>query len=408
MPVFIIIFIIVIAIVLSNGSAKKKREKWQTAARHLGLRFHPGSGSTIGTISGHFHGHTIAVSTFSRGSGNSRTTYTKYLLTYSKRLPVDLTMTRQGLRHSIGKVFGLQDIEIGQPAFDDLILLRGSRPARIIRLLNPDLQQTIRSLALTYSEFVATNASLEINQRGIDTDPESIIQTVRQLTVFGDAIAEHSAPKSPEAPAEEEKEQSPISKPEWVVVPPEEPDTETAPEPIIDEPEPEPQPEPELEESEDAPGTPAEEPTPEPEPPAEETEPEPPAEEPEPEPPAHPDVIDLKQLTPDLFGGSTTQSLAASKQFDQQYKGRHVEGSGILQRVSTFSYDPVFKNDQSVKATFTICEVDGPYSKINVSAAVKYPAEEYAALQTQTGKTLPISGALIAIDTVMNQYFIEP
>lgn len=382
MPFLIFIAIAAIAIILSSNATKTAREKWHETARQLGLVFHPDGGSRVGTMSGRVRGHTTAISTFSRGSGNSRKTYTKYLLTYKTRIPVDFKMVKQGLRHSVGKVFGLQDIEIGNPAFDDLILLQANRPADAIRFLTPGMQKTVRSMAVSYPDFVITNSSIEINRRGTDSDPVLITKTVHRIAAFCDLMSEHAAPKSYSEPIKPPG----VPEPDWVVVPAEEPD----PEPTADEPQ---QPAP---------------PAPPPEPAAETAEP---AAEIEPKPDIAetdlPEVFDLKELAAELSGGTASQCLTAGKRFEEQYKGQCVTGSGILQRVNKFNYDPVFKNSQGTKATFVICELDGPYSKVAVTAEVKYSAEEYEVLQSKIDTELPIAGTLIAQNAMTNQYYIE-
>ena len=83
------------------------------------------------------------------------------------------------------------------------------------------------------------------------------------------------------------------------------------------------------------------------------------------------------------------------------------EGAGVLLRVNKFTYDPVFANCQGIKATLGICELADAYSKRKVNAVVKYPVDQYDALQAKIDSTLPISGTLVAFDSTMNQCYIE-
>ena len=77
-----------------------------------------------------------------------------------------------------------------------------------------------------------------------------------------------------------------------------------------------------------------------------------------------------------------------------------------MRRVGKFSYDPVFKDLQGVKAIFEVCELQGPYSKIKVKAEVAYATEMNGELKLNIGSSFPISGKLIAHDSMMNQLYI--
>jgi hypothetical protein len=420
MEFILIIVIIGIVIFISNNAAKTKQQKWRTAAAQLGLSFRAGGAGSIGTISGRLHGHAVAISTFTRGSGNSRQTYTKYKVRHSTRLPGEFNMVKQGLRHRLGKVFGLQDIEVGNPAFDELILLRASNPVGVKHFLTPRLQGKIRSLVLFNPDVVITHESIVVNRRGTDTDFEILSQTVHRIIAVCDVLVEDEAPKSseqrelepiepsslPGAPVPSPRPVAPeppplpkFSKSEWVVISEEEdaadvnpgPEATANPEDILEELHPEPEPKITIEELRTKPAEEVRDPSVEGDQPVGADEPE------------HLDSLDLKALASELLGGDSRQLL----EFEAHYKGRRVTGSGVLRRVNKFSYDRVFTNCEGVKAIVAICELAGPYSKIKVDAVVKYPAEEYEELRAKIDTTLSISGTLIAQDTTMNQYYVE-
>ncbi|MCK4565331.1 MAG: hypothetical protein KAU94_11740, partial [Verrucomicrobia bacterium] len=126
----------------------------------------------------------------------------------------------------------------------------------------------------------------------------------------------------------------------------------------------------------------------------------------EPSTPAGTPAVDMDAVAATLYGGDSGSSLLVSKVFDEQYKDKRVAGSGTLKRVGKFTYDPVFTNCTGVKATFEICELDGAYSKIKITVEVKFPVEEYDALKSKIGMRFPITGTLIAQDSLMHNLYI--
>jgi len=341
------------------NAAKGHRQQWQTVADQLNVAYYPGSMGSLGTLTGEFGGHRIAVSTFTKSGGNSTQTYTKYHLEYRHRIDIDIKMTPQGTLQQIGKVFGLQDIEVGNPAFDDRVLLRGSDPDAVRQYLTPGLQDAVEQMIFTYSDITITNEYVWVNRRGKDTDSAVILGTVRRMLTFCEEMvsATQTAKQPPSLPVRE------------VVVPPAVPKDPPAI-PVAPEP----------------PAVPVEES-------AEEG--------------VVPDRADLKQMADELFGAAAGGSLQATKVFNSRFKGRLVVGVGVLKRVNKFSYDPVFTNAKGVKAAFEVCELADAYSKIKVSAEVMFPSEEYDALTAKIGSSLPINGTLVAQDTMLHQFSIK-
>lgn len=394
-------FIAVIGVViyLSTQSSKATKQKWQTAASNLNLVFHEGGFGTSGTISGERCGHRVAVSTFSKGSGNTSKTYTKYRMEYRDRFPLDIRMTRQGALHNLGKVFGLQDIEVGNPLFDDLVIVRGSDPKAVRRFLTPERQEAIRALVAAYADITISNEQVVVNKAGKDMDPGIICHCIRRLESFCNEMADAQRPSSkpkhvteqPPAIPMVEKTVPPVPE---IIEPSFDPFTSANPivpvVPDVPPPIPEVPEEAAMAEIEPEASVAVEDPV----------SPEEPVQMPE------APVVDIETVATTLYGGDSGSSLLASKRFEDQFRDRSVTGSGTLKRVSKFSYDPVFTNDTGVKATFDVLEIAGAYSKIKVTAEVRFPPEEYAVLKAKVGQSLPISGTLIAQDTMLNQLYI--
>ena len=73
--------------------------------------------------------------TTSTGTTTTSTTYTRMRAPFINKDGLYFKITREGFFSSIGKFFGMQDIEIGDPFFDDQFIIKGNNPEKIKLLL---------------------------------------------------------------------------------------------------------------------------------------------------------------------------------------------------------------------------------------------------------------------------------
>lgn len=73
--------------------------------------------------------------TTSTGTTTTSTTYTRMRAPFINKDGLYFKITREGFFSSIGKFFGMQDIEIGDPFFDDKFIIKGNNPEKIKLLL---------------------------------------------------------------------------------------------------------------------------------------------------------------------------------------------------------------------------------------------------------------------------------
>ena len=405
---FFIFIALVIGFSIFSWKKKLKRtqEQWQIAAHQLDLRYSP-EGHTLGIISGTIRGHRVEVSTFTKKQGNNNKTYMRYQVKYRQHLALDLKITHQGTLHRVGKLFGLQDIEVGNSAFDRQVLLRGRDPAAVREYLTPVLQKAIRGQFLSYPNSMITQQLLRMEKHGTDADAAIIAGTVGRMLSLCDEMMKsekiaplpknarrHVPPPLPPSvtaaspplrpkPVERPKTQTLPKIPERTQVP-ESPELPKAPEELLSL----------LDQmkaemlNKKLPSEPVEAAVQ----PASNV--------------CESEAIDLQKATEKLFGVAASGSLLATKLFEEEFKDRWVSGSGTLKRVSRFSYDPIFANMKGVKALFHICELTDAYSKIKISAEVAFPLEEYDALIKKMGSEQPIEGKLIAQDTLLHHLYI--
>lgn len=81
------------------------------------------------------------------GSGEHRVVFTALDFTLSEPAPVDLQVWSQGAMQRLSKWLGMQDIELGDPQFDERYIVQASRDAAATMLLTPEVRQALLDLA---------------------------------------------------------------------------------------------------------------------------------------------------------------------------------------------------------------------------------------------------------------------
>lgn len=125
--------------ILRSIFGPSKDEIWSQIARDIGGEF----------IEGGFWGKDVLVYkygewqilldiytvTTSTGKSTTSTTYTRMRAPFVNRDGLYFKLYREGFFSSIGKFFGMQDIETEDPFFDGLFIIKGNSPERIKLLL---------------------------------------------------------------------------------------------------------------------------------------------------------------------------------------------------------------------------------------------------------------------------------
>lgn len=122
-----------------------KEEIWSQIASDIGGNYDDGGfwgKDALRYQSGNWE---ITLDTYTTGSENS-TTYTRMRAPFVNKDGLYFTVYREGFFSSIGKAFGMQDIEVGDPYFDQEFIIKGNNEAKIKQLLNdPTLKQLIQA-----------------------------------------------------------------------------------------------------------------------------------------------------------------------------------------------------------------------------------------------------------------------
>jgi hypothetical protein len=114
----------------------------------------------------------VRIYTITRGSGKSRTTYTVVDMSAPSSVQGTLKIAREGFFSKIGKtVFGTQDIQAGDEAFDKAVIVKGSDESAVKGLLSSStLRDSILRAVTAYPTLEITNGELKFERQGIIKD----------------------------------------------------------------------------------------------------------------------------------------------------------------------------------------------------------------------------------------------
>jgi hypothetical protein len=186
------IFILVIAIgVMAWRFQQRTIETWRQTAAGLNL---DAEGGVMGgpVMYGHIAGHPVRVDTYTQGSGNSRTTYTRYRVGYPP-LGIDLSLEREGFITAVTKFFGSQDLEVGDPAFDKTFKVKTSNPNRLLSLMTPSVRSGLMRFTAAYRDSAITDDHLRVSTRRVERNGDRIRSTLQRMVATAELLTSPSA-----------------------------------------------------------------------------------------------------------------------------------------------------------------------------------------------------------------------
>lgn len=169
---------------------QKRTEAWHALARQSGLSS-SGSWPTM-SMNGELAGSTVHLRQWTtRSSGkNSHTHYHVRAEAGVRRNFGDLVVYQQTWMSSIGAaVFGMQDLEVGEPDFDGKFVVKASDPDLARRLLDP---ATRRALQDTFGMLgdVGIEGNCVVYQASTSISPERAIEILLGLSTCAATLAD--------------------------------------------------------------------------------------------------------------------------------------------------------------------------------------------------------------------------
>lgn len=192
-PFLFFIAIAIIPILFGVLRSKEVEGAWRDAAARLGW-LPPGGGLlTKRHMAGTYHGFRVEVRAVHTGSGAASSTST----VFCARIPdlgLGLHLTREGFGTQIKKLFGTQDIEVGDRVFDDATVVKGDDPAAVRRFLTGSRRARIHRFVLSHDQAEITDSSVEFATGGTVASAEKLVRGVEDVVLLASSLVDGDRP----------------------------------------------------------------------------------------------------------------------------------------------------------------------------------------------------------------------
>jgi hypothetical protein len=113
-----------------------KDEVWRQLSQETGAEFVEGGMWKGNKVQAHVGPWTVTLDTFTVHTQHSHVTYTRIRAPYVNPEGFRFTIYRKGFFSDLGKLLGMQDIEVGDPEFDEAFVIQGNDEARVVTLFS--------------------------------------------------------------------------------------------------------------------------------------------------------------------------------------------------------------------------------------------------------------------------------
>lgn len=177
------------AMVVGLMQQGRTRDAWTEAANRLGMSLESTGSFGRPRMRGQFGDVIVHVSVLSTGGENSKR-FTRFLVNHPPIGPV-VTMTRQGMMSGfLGAFTGRKDVLVGDPLFDDRVIVHAHDDDAVREFLTPARRAAVQELLSSFDRAEITRDRIEVDRRGVSTDPNELVATVTRLvdmaSVLGD------------------------------------------------------------------------------------------------------------------------------------------------------------------------------------------------------------------------------
>ncbi|MCP4308052.1 MAG: tetratricopeptide repeat protein [bacterium] len=173
-------------------SHQKTVQTWRRIASELGLEISVKSSMARPAMRGTFNGLPVTIDTYTQRSGNSNTTYTRYRVNYPP-LGLGLKMRREGGLSFIGKLFGIEDAQVGDPVFDEAFKISTSDQPRLSAFLTPSVRSSLLRLMASYPSAVITDNSIQVVKARFEGNGDVLASTTQRIVATAQQMASPSA-----------------------------------------------------------------------------------------------------------------------------------------------------------------------------------------------------------------------
>jgi hypothetical protein len=113
-----------------------KDEVWRQLSREIGAEFGKGGFWKGNKVELDVKPWTITLDTYTVHTQHSHITYTRMRAPYVNPDGFRFTISRKGIFSELGKLLGMQDIEVGDPELDDAFIIKGNDESLVVNLFS--------------------------------------------------------------------------------------------------------------------------------------------------------------------------------------------------------------------------------------------------------------------------------
>ncbi len=122
-----------------------KDDVWRQLSREIGAEYVDGGSLGQSQVRLHHGLWTITLDTYTESSGETSVTYTRMRAPYINPKGFRFKVHHKGFFSALGKLLGMQDIEVGDPRFDDDFIVQGNDESQVRALFeSPQIRRMIQ------------------------------------------------------------------------------------------------------------------------------------------------------------------------------------------------------------------------------------------------------------------------
>jgi len=178
-----------IAIGVTKSRNRQINRSWNSVARMLDLSRKDAAFGSAPQLSGFVEGHDLTVDIDKKRVGKNRSAWTRFRLGMQP-LELGLMLKSEGFLDGVRKAFGAQDIQVGNAAFDEAVLVVGNDEAVMREYLTPERRRTILRFLSSYKGAVITDDEISFSSRGYLRDASQITGTIESMLLVAQSLTE--------------------------------------------------------------------------------------------------------------------------------------------------------------------------------------------------------------------------
>lgn len=178
---------LLLAYTLSSNRKKALYKQFNSFTQRLGAPVLTPSGifSGLPSFETIFNNHSLRVFVRQTG-GKHKTTYSRFEIKVNDQSGFDFLITQQGFLSRIGSFFGMQDVKVGDSAFDEAYVLKTNMHERFVQIFNEDIRRTLIFICPYCREDLDSEKELIVTCKLCHTPHhQSCLSENKQCTTWG-------------------------------------------------------------------------------------------------------------------------------------------------------------------------------------------------------------------------------